>query len=149
MAPRIAAAAGFAVVSAWTYHEEGWILALSPLEQEQVVTTASVASLRPELMPMRARDGHFCAVAEVNGAPVGLLIDTGASILLLRHEDARRIGFDETELNFNMPVTTANGHSFVAPVTFASVVIGGIEVEDVKGAVAQPNELHTIPLSMS
>ena len=149
VAPWIAALVGFAVVSAWTYREEGRILALSLLEREPVVATASVASLRQEVMLMRAWDGHFRAVAEVNGAPVGLLIDTGASILLLRHDDARRIGFDETELNFNMPVTTANGRSFVAPVTFKSVVIGGIVVEDGKGAVAQPDELHTSLLGMS
>lgn len=40
----------------------------------------------------RERNGHFYATAEVNGQPVRFVVDTGASIVALTQEDARRIG---------------------------------------------------------
>lgn len=47
----------------------------------------------------RERNGHFYATAEVNGQPVRFVVDTGASIVALTEDDARRIGvaFDPTK----------------------------------------------------
>lgn len=146
--PWIWGAAGLIVMLAFGYQQRSDILALSMMERNPDVLQ-DPGTLISEVMLMRAWDGHFRAVAEMNGQPVGLLVDTGASIVLIRYDDAQRIGIKDHELNFSMPVTTASGRSFVAPVHFDSIIIGGIVVRDVKGAVAQPGELHTSLLGMS
>ena len=78
-----------------------------------------------------------------------MLIDTGASIVLLSHEDALAAGLDPDNLNYSMPVTTANGRSYVAPVTLASVSIGAVGLDRVKAAVAEKGRLHSSLLGMS
>lgn len=38
------------------------------------------------------QNGHFFARAEINGRQVPVLVDTGASAVMLSHDDARTIG---------------------------------------------------------
>lgn len=146
--PVVWACGAIVIVGAYSFKEHGQLLALSMLEQP-VAEPMDPPSLKTEVMLMRAWDGHFRAVADVNDTPVGLLIDTGASLVLLRNDDARRIGLREYDLDYTMAVTTANGRSFVAPVTFDEIRIGGVVVRNVEGAVAQPNQLHSSLLGMS
>ena len=73
----------------------------------------------------REWDGHFRAYANVNGNPVEMLVDTGASLVLLTWEDAQSAGLDMNALNFNAPILTANGRSHVATIELDSVTIGG------------------------
>lgn len=94
-------------------------------------------------------DGHFRAEAVVNGVPVRLLVDTGATIVLLSHEDARRVGIDLAGLDWSVPVTTANGPATVAPVTLARVRVGAVELAGVEAAVAEPGKLAASLLGMS
>ena len=54
-------------------------------------------------------DGHFHLRAELNGEPVRFVVDTGASSLALRRDDARRIGIDVDGLAFAGQAVTANG----------------------------------------
>ena len=98
---------------------------------------------------MRAYDGHFRATADVNGGDIEMLVDTGASIVLLTHKDAVKIGVDMDALTFNVPVLTANGKSHVAAVTLDVVSIGDVAVENVRAAVAEPGMLHASLLGMS
>ena len=146
--PVVWACSAVVIVGAYAFKEHGQLLALSMLEQP-VEEPADPASLKTEVMLMRAWDGHFRAVADVNDTPVGLLIDTGASLVLLRHDDARRVGFRDYQLDYTTPVTTANGRSFVASVIFDEIRIGGVTVRNVEGAVAQPGQLHSSLLGMS
>ena len=97
----------------------------------------------------KAADGHFRAVAKVNGQNVGMLIDTGASIVLLSYEDAVAAGLNPQNLSFSMPVTTANGRSKVAPVTLDNVTIGNVGLDTVRAAVARPGAIHSSLLGMS
>lgn len=97
----------------------------------------------------RERDGHFRADAIVAGGAVEVLVDTGASIVLLTWEDAVNTGIDLKALTFDLPVLTANGQSFVAGITLDTVAIGNVEVHNVRAAVAQPGQLHASLLGMS
>lgn len=87
------------------------------------------------LVLRRAADGHFHLNAEVNGAPVEFLVDTGASDLVLSRRDARRAGIDPDEIAYTRRAMTANGQVSIAPVRLDSVEIAGIEARGVPAVV--------------
>jgi len=97
----------------------------------------------------RGWDGHYRADAEINGIELRMMIDTGASMVLIPYEDIAAIGIDPGRLEYSMPVTTANGRSAVAPIRLSSIKVGPIAVFDVPAAVAQPGRLKTGLLGMS
>lgn len=97
----------------------------------------------------RRSDGHFVARAEVDGATLTMLVDTGASTVVLKTADAERAGIDMKVLTFSVPVQTANGAAFAAPVRLRSISIGGIVQRDVEALVAKPGSLKESLLGMS
>ena len=83
----------------------------------------------------KGADGHYWATAQVNGAPVRVLVDTGASAVALTAEDARRLGLDLSKLDFAYRVVTASGESRGAAVRLASVSVAGAKLENVDALV--------------
>lgn len=111
--------------------------------------TAAIVRAEGEVELRKSGDGHFHAATEVDGAAVRMTIDTGASLVLLSHEDAKAVGFDTDSLSFTQPVSTANGRAHVALVTLGRVAIGPVELYDVPAAVAQEGAVRTSLLGMS
>jgi aspartyl protease family protein len=97
----------------------------------------------------RQSSGHFVARAEVNGQTMSLLVDTGASTVVLKATDAARAGIDTSSLSFTVPVDTANGATFAAPARVARIAIGPIVLEGVEALVAKPGTLKESLLGMS
>ena len=60
------------------------------------------------IMLHREFDGHFYADAEVNGATVHMLVDTGATAIALTREDARKAGIG---ISIGMPNVVGQGAS--------------------------------------
>jgi aspartyl protease family protein len=96
-----------------------------------------------------ASNGHFHTTAYVNGRPVDVMVDTGATIVALTWEDARRAGVFVMDQDFRHKVSTANGTARVAAVTLDRVSIGDITVRNVQAAVAEPGKLQTTLLGMT
>lgn len=120
------------------------------LQTEQMVAeTAALALVNPEVSINRSWDGQFRVIAQVNGRDVGLMVDTGASLVLLRNDDAMRLGIPLDELDFSTPMTTVNGKSFVAMYYLSNVTVGDVAVQNVRAAIAQKGELHSSLLGMS
>lgn len=120
------------------------------MKAERIIAeTAAVAVVHSEAAINRSWDGHFRAIAQVNGSDVGLMVDTGASLVLLRHDDALRIGIALDELDFATPLTTASGKSYVAKFFIAELTIGDVTLHNIKAAVAQEGALHSSLLGMS
>lgn len=94
-------------------------------------------------------DGHYYARAEVNGRPLDVMVDTGASMVALTYEDAERAGLHLRQSDFTARVSTANGYAAVAPVTLDRVSIGRITVRGVRAAVSEPGRLDKTLLGMS
>ena len=94
-------------------------------------------------------NGHFETEAEVNGSRVGVLVDTGATLVALTYDDAQRAGVHLSQADFTHEVKTANGVARVAPVELSSVAIGDITVRNVRGVVTEPGKLHKTLLGMS
>jgi aspartyl protease family protein len=95
------------------------------------------------------RNGHFSAEADINGRSIPVMIDTGATMVVLSYEDAERAGLLLTDKDFTRAVSTANGTARVAPVTLDRVSIGNITVRDVPAAVAESGRLRTSLLGMT
>ncbi|MGE0024996.1 MAG: TIGR02281 family clan AA aspartic protease [Hyphomicrobium sp.] len=96
-----------------------------------------------------ASDGHYYARAEVNGRPLDVMVDTGASMVALTYEDAERAGIHLKPSDFTARVATANGHAAVAPVTLDRVSIGRITVRNVEAAVTERGRMDRTLLGMS
>ncbi|MEI4194716.1 retropepsin-like aspartic protease family protein [Roseovarius sp. E0-M6] len=96
----------------------------------------------------RMADGHYYLLAEVNGADVRFVVDTGATHVVLSQADAKAAGFDPEELSFHGRAVTANGSIRTAPVRIDRLNAGGIEHRNVR-AVVNGGELDTSLLGMS
>jgi aspartyl protease family protein len=81
--------------------------------------------------------GHVILNAAVNGAPIRMLVDTGASLVTLSPEDARAAGIAPGELVYRGRVNTANGVARMAPVTLREVRIDQLSIYDVPAAVME------------
>jgi len=120
------------------------------LQTEQLVAeTAALALINQEVSINRSWDGQYRVIAQVNGRDVGLLVDTGASLVLLRHDDALRLGIPLDQLDYSTPMTTVNGKSFVARYNLSDLTIGDVTIQNVRAAIAQKGELHSSLLGMS
>jgi aspartyl protease family protein len=105
---------------------------------------------RDQAVRIRKRsDGHFVAKAEVNGVTVTMLVDTGASSVVLKPADARLAGVDVDRLNYSVPVQTANGTAYAAAVRLKRLSVGGISVEGIEALVAKPGTLGESLLGMT
>ena len=92
-----------------------------------------------------AANGHFYLDAEIDGEEIAVMVDTGASIVALRESDAERVGIRVYDDEFNVPLSTANGTTYAAPVTLDSVSVDNIEIRKVR-AVVVPDEQLSISL---
>lgn len=93
--------------------------------------------------------GHFITSADINGTSVRVLVDTGATAVALSYEDAQNVGLRPSSLDYNVPVSTANGIAQAAHVTLDRVTIDNVEVEDVEGLVLPEGALEGTLLGMS
>lgn len=93
--------------------------------------------------------GHYRTEILVNGRPVDALVDTGASLVVLRYEDARSLGLIYGSDRFDTPVQTANGMAHVRRIRLSSVRLGSIQLDDVEALVAEEGMLATNLLGMS
>ncbi|HWA17857.1 MAG TPA: TIGR02281 family clan AA aspartic protease [Devosia sp.] len=97
----------------------------------------------------RGRDGHFQVASTVNGVSIPLLFDTGASAVVLSYSDATKAGIDVASLNFDTPVTTANGTGRAALVRLDRIEVGGIARRNIRAFVAERGALEGSLLGMT
>ena len=76
-------------------------------------------------------DGHFYLRTLINGEPVRMMVDTGASNIVLSPDDARRVGLDPDRLTFNGMAETANGSVKLARARVDSLRVGDALLENV------------------
>ena len=108
-------------------------------EPVQPVAEAPPAPSAPPAFPgrtvTRAPDGHFYVEAQVNGAHVRFIVDTGASVVALTPADAQRAGIALPAIRAR--ARGAGGAIEVIPVTIDRIALGQIEARDVRAAVAE------------
>ena len=113
-------------------------------------TTQAVPSGGRRTLTVRGdRRGHFTVEGEIDGRRLTLLVDTGASIVALTHEDAAAAGIRLFPTDYRSRISTANGAVEAAPVRLREVRVGDILVRDVDAVVMPAGRLGTSLLGMS
>jgi aspartyl protease family protein len=85
------------------------------------------------------RAGHFKAEARIDGSNIDFMVDTGASMVVLRESAAASIGIRPMPADYTATVSTANGSIKAAPTKLDRIEIGDITVFDV-AALVLPDE---------
>jgi aspartyl protease family protein len=93
--------------------------------------------------------GHFVTKASINGSDILALVDTGATTVALSYEDAEEAGLRPASLDFDVPVSTANGLTKAARVKIDRIEIDGISVDDVEAMVLPEGALDGTLLGMT
>jgi aspartyl protease family protein len=93
--------------------------------------------------------GHFIAKVRMNGRPMEVLVDTGATSIAINKSTARRLGIELAEKDFRHKVKTANGETSAALAIIDTVEIGKIRVTDVEAIVLADSDLAGTLLGMS
>jgi clan AA aspartic protease (TIGR02281 family) len=83
-----------------------------------------------------ASDGHFYARPIVNGVPIDMLVDTGASVVVLSERDARAVGINTEELAYDQPFATASGYANFARAKVEEIEFAGLRLGDIDVMVA-------------
>ena len=102
---------------------------------------ASTGQHRMELTS--GRDGHFRVDARVDGRHIGFMVDTGASLVILRETDAAQVGLHPMPRDYTAIVSTANGRIKAAPAKLERIEVGDITVFDVPALVLPDEALST------
>jgi aspartyl protease family protein len=93
--------------------------------------------------------GSFSIAAQINNAQIPMVLDTGASSVVLTYDAAKAAGLPVEVLSYTVTVDTANGRARAAPITLDRLAIGGIVERSVPALIAQPGQLHSSLLGMS
>lgn len=140
-----------ALVAVWLYRDdmrrvgERVMAGLMP-GRAVVVTTSEGGS---EIILHKSMNGHFQANVAINGRTIGMMVDTGASSVVLTGDDARAIGIAPETLDFSVTVMTANGRTTAAPVMLQDIAIGPISRSNISAIVAADGSLEQSLLGMS
>jgi aspartyl protease family protein len=118
-------------------------MAAAPVPAPASMSNSRTVTLSP------GNDGHFRTDARVDGRRLELVVDTGASQIVLRASDAARLGIHPTPRDYNVKVATANGVTRAAAVELQMVEIGNIVVRDVRALVHPDEALGVNLLGMS
>src|SRR5215813_14267558 len=98
---------------------------------------------------VRGHGGDFAVAAHINGARVPMVLDTGASSVVLTQEAAKAAGLPIEVLNYTVSIDTANGRTRAAAVTLDRVAVGGLTERAVPALVVQAGHLKNNLLGMS
>ena len=112
-------------------------------------TAAEMLQLYAATALKAGQNGHFIVKAEINGRDVRVMVDTGASAVALSYEDAKDVGLRPGSLDYNVPVSTANGVVKAAGVNLDKIEIDGVRVTDVQGLVMPEGVMRGSLLGMS
>jgi aspartyl protease family protein len=97
----------------------------------------------------RASTGDFMISTEVNGVRIPMLLDTGATKVMLTRDAAIAAGLPMEMMHYTVSVETANGRAQAAAVTIDRIAVGGIVERSVPALIAQPGQLKVSLLGMS
>lgn len=103
-----------------------------PVFAERDLPALSFAAPKPRRASFSANDnGQFWIDATANGIAFRFLADTGATGIVFRKRDARRLGLDVDALRWDGRASTANGTVHTASARLARLTVGPFTLTDV------------------
>ena len=108
----------------------------------QRVNTAEDSPI--ETVLERRNSGHFSTAADVNGEPVNFVVDTGADIVALTEDDARRahVAFDPSQ--YQVVGRGAAGDLMGQKVQLDRIVLDGKRVDNLSALVLQGSQISLL-----
>ena len=97
----------------------------------------------------RGQSGEFAVQARINGVPAAMVIDTGATSVVLTYETAKAAGLPLELLEYDVDVQTAGGHTKAARLTLDRLAIGRLVERSVPALVVPHGTMKTNLLGMS
>jgi aspartyl protease family protein len=111
------------------------------------VGTPAPASQAREIVMTAGLGGHFNPAGSINGRAVQFMVDTGATVVAIGQDDARRLGLDLRNARPGM-TQTANGPVQVLMLNLDRVRVGEVEINNV-AAVVLPQPMPFVLLGNS
>jgi aspartyl protease family protein len=97
----------------------------------------------------RAQSGDFSLHAKINGVKTSMIIDTGATSVVLTYETAKAAGLPLELLNYDVDVETAGGRARAARLTLDRLAVGKLVERSVPALVVPRGQMKTNLLGMS
>jgi aspartyl protease family protein len=97
----------------------------------------------------RGQGGEFSLQARINGVSAPMVIDTGATSVVLTYETAKAAGLPLELLEYDVDVETAGGHTRAARLTLDRLAIGKLVERSVPALVVPHGQMKTNLLGMS
>lgn len=114
---------------------------------QQHVSQAQAASSRQSTVLAADSRGHFIVDGQINGGPVRMVVDTGATLVAIPVTDADRLGVRYRDGQLAM-MNTANGVAPAWRVRLESVRVGEITINNVDAVVMESSSMPVL-LGMS
>jgi len=115
---------------------------------EGVYSALSVQNEHATIALTPDQNGHFVSSGSINGASVRFLVDTGATMVSMNVDEARRAGVNYLAGEQGVS-QTANGVTPIYRVKLAQVTLGDITLRDIDGVVHENSALPMVLLGMS
>jgi len=97
----------------------------------------------------RGQGGEFALSAKINGVNAPMVIDTGATSVVLTYETAKALGLPLELLEYDVDVETAGGHTRAARLTLDRLAIGKLVERSVPALVVPHGQMKSNLLGMS
>jgi aspartyl protease family protein len=97
----------------------------------------------------RGSNGEFAVQARINGVVAPMVVDTGATSVVLTYETAKAIGLPLEMLKYDVDVQTAGGHTKAARLWLDRMAIGKLLERSVPALVVPHGQMTTNLLGMS
>jgi clan AA aspartic protease (TIGR02281 family) len=103
----------------------------------------------PAVQIPRGQGGEFALRAKINGVSAPMVIDTGATSVVLTWETAKAIGLPLEMLEYDVDVETAGGHTKAARLTLDRLAVGRLVEKSIPALVVPRGQMKTNLLGMS
>ena len=114
----------------------------------QMLRQRSTASA-PAVQVSRGQGGEFALRAKINGVTAPMVIDTGATSVVLTWETAKAAGLPLELLEYDVDVETAGGHTRAARLTLDRLAIGKLVERSIPALVVPRGQMKVNLLGMS
>src|ERR1700712_677071 len=103
----------------------------------------------PAVEIARSQAGEFALSVKINGVKAPMVIDTGATSVVLTWETAKALGLPLEMLEYDVDVETAGGHTKAARLTLDRLSVGHLVEKSIPALVVPRGQMKTNLLGMS